>query len=93
MLAAMPTHAQGGDHMSDKLTTKQAIEHVLNGKRKMRVPAIIEAAVPLTGLSGKTPGQTIYSALYSESKQADGRFVQVGKGEFKLAPKRVRKAA
>jgi hypothetical protein len=78
--------------MSDKLTTKQAIEHVLTGKRKMRVPAIIEAAVPLTGLAGKTPGQTVYSILYSEAKKPDGRFVQVGKGEFKLAPRR-RKAA
>lgn len=76
--------------MSDKLTTKQAIEHVLNGKRKMRVPAIIEAAVPLTGLAGKTPGQTVYSVLYSESKKPAGRFVQVGKGEFKLNPKRLK---
>ena len=74
--------------MSDKLTTKQAIEQVLRGKRKMRVPAIIEAAVPLTGLAGKTPGQTVYSILYSESKKPDGRFTQVGKGEFKLNPQR-----
>ena len=44
------------------MTTKQAIEQVLTGKRKpMRVPAIIEAAVPLSNLRGKTPGQVIYS--------------------------------
>ena len=76
------------------MTTKQAIEQVLTGKRKpMRVPAIIEAAVPLaTGLKGKTPGQVIYSMLYTEAKRADGLVVQTGKGEFKLNPKR-RKAA
>src|SRR5262249_20771511 len=56
------------------MTTKEAIEHVLAGRRKpMRVPAIIEAGVPLaTSLKGKTPGQTFYSVLYSESKKAAG---------------------
>ena len=75
------------------MTTKQAIEQVLTGKRKpVRVPVIIEAAVPLSSLKGKTPGQTIYSVLYSEAKRADGLVVQTGHGEFKLNPKR-RKAA
>lgn len=74
------------------MTTKEAIEHVLAGRRKpMRVPAIIEAGVPLaTSLKGKTPGQTFYSVLYSESKKADGLVVQTGRGEFKLNPKRRR---
>jgi hypothetical protein len=75
------------------MTTKQAIEQVLAGKRKpMRVPAIIEAAVPLSNLRGKTPGQVIYSVLYTEAKRADGLVVHTGRGEFKLNPKR-RKAA
>jgi len=75
------------------MTTKQAIEQVLAGRRKpMRVPAIIEAAVPLSNLRGKTPGQVIYSVLYTEAKRADGLVVQTGRGEFKLNPKR-RKAA
>ena len=35
--------------MTTKLTTRQAVQQVLTGRRKpMRVPAIIEAAVPLT---------------------------------------------
>ena len=75
------------------MTTKQAIEQVLTGKRKpMRVPAIIEAAVPLSNLAGKTPGQTVYSVLYSEAKKTDGLVVQTGKGEFRLNPKRKRPA-
>ena len=73
------------------MTTKQAIEQVLKGKRNgMRVPAIIEAGVPLSNLSGKTPGQTFYSVLYAESKKDDGLVVQTGRGEFKLNPKRKR---
>ena len=77
--------------MSDKLTTKQAIEKVLAGRQKpMRVPAIIEAAVPLSNLAGKTPGQTVYSVLYSESKKPEGLVVQTGRGEFKLNPKRAK---
>jgi hypothetical protein len=76
------------------VNTKQAIEKVLAGRRKpMRVPQIIEAGIPLaTSLRGKTPGQTFYSVLYSESKRADGLVVQTGRGEFKLNPKR-KKAA
>jgi HB1, ASXL, restriction endonuclease HTH domain len=72
------------------MTTKQAIEHVLAGRRKpMSVPAIIAAGVPLaTTLKGKTPGQVFYSVLYSESKKADGLVVQTGRGEFRLNPKR-----
>jgi hypothetical protein len=50
-------------------------------------PAIIAAGVPLaTSLKGKTPAQTFYSVLYSESKKADGLVVQTGKGEFRLKP-------
>lgn len=73
-------------------TTKQAIEQVLKGKRNgMRVPAIIEAAVPLaTSLKGKTPGQTVYSILYAEAKKPEGLVVQTGRGEFKLNPKRAK---
>jgi hypothetical protein len=71
------------------MSTKQAIQQVLKGRRKpMRVPEIIEAGVPLTELRGATPGQTFYSVLYSESKKADGLVVQTGRGEFKLNPKR-----
>ena len=73
-------------------TTKQAIEQVLKGKRNgMRVPAIIEAAVPLGPLKGKTPGQTFYSILYAEAKKPDGLVVQTGRGKFKLNPKRKRR--
>jgi hypothetical protein len=71
------------------MSTREAIKTVLTGKRKpMRVPQIIEAAVPLSRLAGKTPGQVVYSLLYSESKKADGLVVQTGRGEFKLNPKR-----
>ena len=52
------------------------------------VRAIIDAAVPLSRLAGRTPGQTIYTVLYGESKKADGLVVQTGRGEFKLNPKR-----
>jgi hypothetical protein len=75
--------------VTTKLTTRQAVEQVLTGRRKpMRVPAIIEAAVPLSRLAGQTPGQTIYSLLYAESKREDGLVVQTGRGTFKLNPKR-----
>jgi hypothetical protein len=53
----------------------------------MRVPQIIQAAVPLSRLAGKTPGQVVYSILYGESKKPDGLVVQTGRGEFKLNPK------
>jgi hypothetical protein len=74
------------------MSTKEAIETVLTGKRKpMPVREIIAAGVPLaTSLKGKTPGQTFYSVLYSESKKADGLVVQVDRGTFKLNPKRKR---
>jgi hypothetical protein len=82
-MSAVPT--------TDKLTTKAAIEAVLTGRRKpTRVPEIIAEAVPLSRLAGKTPGQVIYSVLYTEAKKADGLVVQTGKGEFKLNPKRRR---
>jgi hypothetical protein len=59
--------------------------------KPMRVTEIIEAGVPLaTSLKGRTPGQTFYSVLYSESKKADGLVVQTGRGEFRLNPKRRR---
>ena len=51
----------------------------------MKVSEIIEAAVPLTGLSGKTPGQTVYSVLYGEAKKSDGLFERVSRGTFRLA--------
>jgi hypothetical protein len=76
------------------MTTKQAIEQVLKGKRNgMRVPAIIEAGVPLSNLTGNTPGQTFYSVLYAEAKKSDGLVTQVGKGTFRLNPRRKRAAA
>ncbi len=68
-----------------KLTAKAAIEQVLaqNGG-PMRVPEIIKQAVPLTALSGKTPGQAIYSVIYSEAKKEDGLFEKVERGTFVL---------
>ena len=76
--------------MTSKLTTKQAIEQVLTGKRNpMTVGEIAEAAIPLTALTGKTPKQTFYSVLYGEAKKTDGLVVKAGKGGvFKLNPKR-----
>ena len=72
--------------MVEKLTTKAAIAHVLaEAGRPLRVSEIIEEAVPLTGLSGKTPGQTVYSVLYAEAKKPGGLFERVGKGTFRLA--------
>jgi hypothetical protein len=79
---------------TSKLSTKQAIEKVLTGKRNpMRVPDIIKEGVPLTALKGKTPGQTFYSVLYAEAKKPDGLVTQVAKGTFKLNPRRKRAAA
>jgi hypothetical protein len=46
-----------------------------------------------TSLRGKTPGQTFYSVLYSESKREDGLVIQVDRGTFKLNPKRRRTKA
>ena len=76
--------------MTSKLTTKQAIEHVLTGQRKpMSVAEITQAALPLTSLKGATPKQVFYSALYGENKKADRLVTKVGpKGTFKLNPKR-----
>jgi HB1, ASXL, restriction endonuclease HTH domain len=77
--------------MTEKLTTRAAIEHVFNGKRKpISVPAIFEEAFPLTGLAGQTPKQTFYSIIHSEKRRPDGVVVQVGPGLFKLNPKRRR---
>jgi hypothetical protein len=72
------------------LTTKQAIEKVLAGRRKpMTVAEITDAALPMTNLRGATPKQTFYSVLYSEAKKADGLVVKAGDGGiFKLNPKR-----
>jgi HB1, ASXL, restriction endonuclease HTH domain len=71
------------------MTTKQAIEQVMAGSRKpMKVRAIIDAAVPLPNLKGKTPGQVVYSVLYSENKKPDGLVTQTGKGEFRLNSRR-----
>jgi hypothetical protein len=95
MLHAMRAHVALADPKELHLNTKQAIEHVLKGKRNgMRVPAIIAAGLPLaTSLKGKTPGQTCYSVLYAESKKPNGLVVHSGKGEFKLNPKRDRSNA
>lgn len=70
----------------EKLTAKAAIEKVLRTSGKpMRVPEIIEKAVPLTALSGATPGQTIYSVLYSENNKPGGMFKRTTVGTFKLS--------
>jgi hypothetical protein len=69
-----------------KLTTREAIVQVLAGGKAMKVPAIIEQVVPLTALAGKTPGQTVYTTLYTLSKKQDAPFIQTDRGEFKLAP-------
>ena len=73
-----------------KLTTKQAIEKVMSGKRKaMTVAEITEAALPLTALAGKTPKQTFYSVLYGEAKKDVGLVLKAGGGGvFKLNPRR-----
>lgn len=71
-----------------KLSAIDAAVKVLdNSDGPMQVPAIIKAAVPLTNLGGKTPGQTIYSVLYAEAKKAKGvrRVERVSKGTFKAA--------
>lgn len=73
-----------------KMSARDAIQTVLAdaAPKSVKVPDIIKAAVPMTNLGGKTPGQTIYSVLYADAKKPKGvaRFKQVGKGEFKLAP-------
>jgi hypothetical protein len=65
MLRLTRTHRALAESKEHDMTTKQAIEHVLAGRRKpMRVPQIIEAGVPLaTTLKGKTPGQVFYGVL------------------------------
>jgi hypothetical protein len=79
--------------MTGKLTTKQAIEKVLTGKRSpMTVAEITDAALPLTNLKGATPKQVFYSVLYGENKKPDGLVTRVDAGTFKLNAKR-RKAA
>jgi hypothetical protein len=69
------------------MTTKQAIEAVLTGKRKpIRVPEIIKAGVPLaTSLKGKTPGQVFYSALRRvEEGRRSGRPDRTGRVQAQL---------
>ena len=69
------------------MTTKQAIEQVLTGKRKpMTVAEIAEAVIPLSNLRGQTPKQVIYSVLYSENKRADGLVTRVDARTFKAQP-------
>jgi HB1, ASXL, restriction endonuclease HTH domain len=76
-----------------KLTAREAITKVLaQHGGAMKVPEIIKAAVPLTGLAGKTPGQTIYSVLYAEAKKPGSVFKQTGRGEFRLDKAAVAKA-
>lgn len=75
------------------MTTKQAIEQAMTGKRKpMTVAEIAEAAIPLSDLKGATRKQVIYSVLYSENKRPDGLVTRVEAGTFKLNPRR-RKAS
>jgi hypothetical protein len=74
------------------VTTKQAIQKAMTGKRKpMSVAEIAEAAIPLSDLKGATPKQVIYSVLYSENKRPDGLVTRTDRGTFKLNPK-LRKA-
>jgi hypothetical protein len=71
------------------VTTKQAIEQAMAGKRKPTpVAEIAEAAIPLSNLRGATPKQVIYSILYSENKRPDGLVTRIDAGTFKLNPKR-----
>jgi hypothetical protein len=71
------------------VTTKQAIQKAMTGKRKpMSVAEIAEAAIPLSDLKGATPKQVIYSVLYSENKRPDGLVTRTDRGTFKLNPKR-----
>lgn len=68
-----------------KLTAREAIYKVLHSAGKpMKVPDIIKAGVPMTALSGATPGQTFYSVLYAEAKKPKGIFQRVSKGTFKV---------
>jgi HB1, ASXL, restriction endonuclease HTH domain len=73
-----------------QVSTKEAIEHVMKGKRRpMKVADIISAGLPLAkSLKGKTPRQTFYSVIYSEAQKVDGLVVQVDRGTFKLNPRR-----
>lgn len=68
-----------------KLTTK-AVAAVLGkaGGGPLGMPEIIKQAVPMTALAGKTPGQVVYSTVYSEAKNPDGMFVKVGRGQIAL---------
>ena len=71
------------------MTTKQAIQKAMTGKRKpMSVAEIAEVAIPLSDLKGATPKQVIYSVLYSENKRPDGLVTRTDRGTFKLNPKR-----
>jgi len=71
------------------VTTEQAIQKAMTGKRKpMSVAEIAEAAIPLSDLKGATPKQVIYSVLYSENKRPDGLVTRTDRGTFKLNPKR-----
>jgi len=80
--------------MAGTLTTKQAIEQVMKGKRRpMKVRQIIDEAVPLSRLNGKTPGQVVWSIVSTEAKRPDGLVTRTGPGEFKLNPKRRKVAA
>lgn len=71
-----------------KLSARESIVKVLSGAEgPMGVPDIVKAAVPLSRLQGKTPGQAIYSLLYSENRKPDGLFERVERGTFKLRVK------
>jgi hypothetical protein len=67
------------------VTTKQAIEQAMTGKRKpMTVAEIAEAAIPLSNLRGATPKQVIYSVLYG-----DALLARVAVGAFRMTLERL----
>lgn len=85
--AAQPKTRAPRKSASGKPTALEAIVKVLNDNgpaKHMKMPDIIKAAVPLTGLKGKHPGQTLYSVIYSNAKKPGALVEQVGKGEFRL---------
>ena len=76
------------------MTLKAAVEAAMKGSRKgMTVSEIADLAIPLAEVKGKTPKQQVYSILYTENGKADGLVTRVGKGTFKLRPRRAKAAA
>jgi hypothetical protein len=54
----------------------------------MKVRQIIDEAVPLSRLAGRTPGQVVWSIVSTGAKREDGLVTRTGKVEFRLNPKR-----